>query len=108
MDPFDIIPADYQPSQRATIKLKVNAAKPGRKYPDVTGFICITQDWLDRAAKSLVDAAAKGEHTAFVSVALWDTVGEYTLTGSVEVQLSKGRYDVPAQLKDNPQTSDWY
>jgi hypothetical protein len=108
MDLFDIIPANYSLLQDAVIKLETVQNKASNKHPDVKGFVCITREWLQRVTTHLDDAEKAGETVAFINVALWDTSGQYNLTGKVSVQLDKGKWDVPAVPATNPQQSDWY
>ena len=104
----ELIPTTYSPRQDVVIKLQVVRDKPTNKHPDVKGFICITRDWTERLVKAMLDAEAKGEHVAFLNVALWDTSGQYGYTGKVTASLDTGRYDVPAVPVDKPTQSDFY
>ena len=104
----DLIPATYSPRQDAIIKVEVVSDKPTNKHPDARGFICITRDWAERLVKAMMDAEAKGEHVAFLNVALWETAGQYGYTGKVTASLDTGRYDVPDAPVDKPTQSDWY
>lgn len=104
----ELIPVTYSPRQDVVIKLQVVRNKPTNKHPDVKGFICITRDWTERLVKAMLDAEAKGEHVAFLNVALWETSGQYGYTGKVTASLDTGRYDVPDVPVDKPIQSDWY
>jgi hypothetical protein len=108
MDPFDLIPTTYSLLQDAVIKLETVQAKASNKHPDVKGYVCVTREWLQRAVTHLDDAEKRGETVAFLNVALWDTTGQYNLTGKVSIQLDKGKWDVPSVPIANPQQSDWY
>lgn len=96
---------DYTPPEvKLEIKLKPYDKPPTNKTPVLKGYVMISKSQL-KSIERVIDASASGQ-TAFLQVALWDSVEGGGVEGVIEYKEYTPK--VKAEVDAPPTNSIWY